>query len=140
MRFHVRSKRGLSDSWVLVVFCDSLLLVSNLRPLSAHHLTKVAVDEFADMTFSVANFHYGVGSASPVIDPNGAMYDLNVLTVGKEEIIAQIDYLKNQSVEHGIPVTYLEFGKSCNQGGQALLLSAAESFHSPSPHHSSFDR
>ena len=58
------------------------------------------------MTFSVLNFHNGVGSASPVIDPLGAMYDLNVLTVGKDEIIAQIDYLKNQSVEYGIPVTY----------------------------------
>ena len=39
------------------------------------------MDEFGDFTFGLVNFHEGVGTASPVIDPKGAMYDLNVLTV-----------------------------------------------------------
>ena len=37
------------------------------------------------------------------------MYDLNVLTVSGGEIIAQLDHLKNQSL-NGVPVHYIEFG------------------------------
>ena len=60
-------------------------------------------------TFSAANFMAGLGTASPVADPNGPVWVVNMLTVSVEDISSQIRWLKEQH-DNGIPVKYIEVG------------------------------
>ena len=57
-------------------------------------------------SFSASKFVAGVGSASPVADPNGPVWVLNMLTA---DLSAQVRWLKEQ-YDLGLPVTYIEVG------------------------------
>ena len=71
---------------------------------------KAATDALPAGTYSAANFMSGYGMASPQADALGPVWDVNVLTVDREGIFAQLYDLHAQSIAHGFPVTYLEFG------------------------------
>eukprot|EP00854_Cymbomonas_tetramitiformis_P004911 gene4911-5993_t len=78
---------------------------------------KANVDAFPPGTFSATRFVQGVGSASPVTDSRGVVFDLNVLTVNEDDMLAQLEALRTEADMTGFPVSFLEFGNEFFMSG-----------------------